>query len=143
MANWNPSWKTEVGLNHVGAYQVSGQPYASGNLDCGNAKQVEFPYVTRWFQVINREAFPVRVGFSQLGVSGSNYFTCPPSASAAPSSTGVLEAKVSEVWLYSPGNPTAKADVVAGLTSVPRGRTTVSSSTDGLLPSWSGSVGVG
>ena len=142
MAQWNPSWKAEVGLNHVGAYQVSGEPYASGALECGDAKQVEFPYVTRWFQVINREPFPVRVGFSQAGVSGSNYFTCPPSGSS-PSTTAVLETKVSEVWLYSPGHPTAKADVVAGLTSVPRLRTQVSSSTQGFLPSWSGSVGVG
>jgi hypothetical protein len=62
MAQWNPSWKAEVGLNHVGAYQVSGQPYASGNLDCGNAKQVEFPYVTRWLQVIKKPS-PCVLGF--------------------------------------------------------------------------------
>jgi len=27
------SWNLEAGLNHVGAYQVSGRPFASGSIN--------------------------------------------------------------------------------------------------------------
>ena len=52
------SWNLEPGLNNVGSYQVSGQPYASGNIDAKHGHrpggyEVTFPYVTRWFKVIN------------------------------------------------------------------------------------------
>ena len=33
MANYPVSWKMDVGVNHVPAYQVSGRPFASGNID--------------------------------------------------------------------------------------------------------------
>lgn len=138
MPNWNPSWQAKVGINHVGAYQVSGQPYASAGIECDDATVVEFPYVTRWVQVVNRDNTPLRVGFSELGVSGSNYFLCPPSSSSGPGVTPVLELKVGQLWLYSPGNPSSTADVVAGLTSIEVDRCSGSAG-----PSWSGSSGVG
>ena len=133
MANFTPSWQAHVGINHVGAYQVSGEPYATAAVDCTDAASVKFPYVTRWIQVLNKDSSALRVGFSENGVSGSNYFTVDGNEGSA-----VLELKVSEVWLYSPGNANAEADIVAGLTSIPTVRCTTD---DG--PSWSGSAGVG
>ena len=146
MANNSPTmrWPAEVGINHVGAYEVSGRPFASGNIDAGNAQKVEFPFVTRWVQIINTSAQPVRVAFSENGVSGShvkhNYFFTIPKADATnggQTDSGRLELKVSEIWLYSPGQATS-VQVVAGLTSINKNKTSGS-----LGPSWSGSIGVG
>ena len=132
MGNFTKSWHMEVGLNNVASYQVSGQPYASGSISAIEATKIEFPYVTRWVQVYNRGDSDVKVGFSEAGVSGSNYFrvTAPSGSSAR------LELKVSELWLY--GSSANAIDVVAGLTTIIPGRTTTDHGT-----SWSGSVGVG
>lgn len=139
MANQSPTiaWQREVGINHTPAYQVSGAPYAIAGTNAATAQAISFPYVTRWFTIINRSANPVRIGFSELGVSGSNYFTVDASGSAGYGTTGVLEMKVSDLWLYSPAKATL-VDVVAGLTSIDRNKTSGS-----VGPSWSGSAGVG
>ena len=133
------AWQREVGINHVGAYEVSGEPFASGNIVASNAHKVQFPYVTRWVTVINNSAQDIRVGFSENGVSGSNYFTVAKkdASNGGASSSGRLELKCSEIWLYSPG-VAGTADVVAGLTSINKNKTSGSTG-----PSWSGSLGVG
>lgn len=128
------SWKMDVGVNHVPAYQVSGRPFATGSINATTATKVEFPYVTRWLYVTNRGNGDVRIGFSQAGVEGTNYIVVGQPASGVFSSTQRLELKVSEIW-FSGSNT---VDVMAGLTSILPDR--VSGSTG---PSWSGSVGVG
>jgi len=128
------SWKMDVGVNHVPAYQVSGRPFAKGNVDASSAVAVQFPYVTRWFQVTNRSASPIKLGFSELGIGGTNYIRVDASGSSGYGVSEVYELKVSEIWLLG-GNG---IDVMAGLTSILPER--VSGSTG---PSWSGSAGVG
>ncbi len=104
MAN---SWNLEPGLNHVGAYQVSGAPFATGSINGTvdaqpmEAMHVDFPYVTRWIKVINKdETNPVRVGiFSLSGVTGSFNFlklAKHPLRMYIPDS-GVLDLKVSSI----------------------------------------------
>jgi len=133
-------WKTGVGVNHVGAYQVSGRSFASGNIDATvtNGHEISFPNLSRWFQVINRGTADCRVGFSQNGVvAGSNYFIVAKADADANGSTGtsgVLELKVASIYLSGSN----AIDVVAGLTNIDGVR--VSGSTG---PNWSGSVGVG
>ena len=134
MSNFIKSYQANVGLNHAPAYQVSGQPFASGSINAATATKVEFPYVTRWIYVVNRGGADVRVGFSQAGVEGTNYFVVGQSSGGTHQSSQRLELKVSELWISGSG----VVDVVAGLTSVPSSRTTTD---DG--PSWSGSAGVG
>lgn len=129
MSNFIKSYQANVGLNHAPAYQVSGQPFATGSINASTVTKIEFPYVTRWVYVVNRGAADVRVGFSQAGVEGTNYFVVKQSEDSQR-----LELKVSELWLTGSG----VVDVIAGLTSVPSSRTTTD---DG--PSWSGSAGVG
>ncbi len=161
MAN-NSYWTAQVGINHAPAYQVSGRPYASGDVDASDAVAVNFPYVTRWVKIINKNAFPMRVGFSEKGVSGSvssdvdgptkAYFTIPASGSMGSGLLGrygeseVLEMKVSQIWLW-PGagkNASAGVDVVAGLTTIPCNRTNMDpSSGSDVKVNWSGSNGVG
>jgi len=136
------SWKTGVGVNHVGAYQVSGAPFATGSIDTtgsATATRVAFPKVTRWFQVINRDhANAAKVGFSANGVNGvpANYFFEIGNAASSLGSTEspLYELKVSEIWLTGSG----KIDVVAGLTNIDDIRVSASAGN-----SWSGSVGVG
>lgn len=129
------SFKHEAGLNHVGAYQVSGTPFASGSIDASSAVKITFPYVTRWVQIVNNDTSnAVKVGFSSIGVQGTNYFTIGKGASSVPTSSERLEVKVTELWLYGADD----VDVVAGLTSINGRMTTTDSGT-----SWSGSSGVG
>ena len=129
------SFKHEAGLNHVGAYQVSGTPFASGSIDASSAVKITFPYVTRWVQIVNNDTSnAVKVGFSSIGVQGTNYFTIGKGAASVPTSSERLEVKVTELWLYGADD----VDVVAGLTSINGRMTTTDSGT-----SWSGSSGVG
>jgi hypothetical protein len=138
MSNFIKSYQANVGLNHVPAYQVSGQPFATGSINANTAVKVEFPYVTRWIYVVNHDGGATkhcRIGFSRTGVEGTNYFRIgPQSAAEGTQNTGRLELKVSEIWLSG----STSVDVVAGLTSIPTSRTRTA---DGS--SWSGSSGVG
>ena len=134
------SWKAEVGINHTPAYQVSGRPFASASVIYNTtARVVYLPYVSRWFQVFNRGASDLRVGFSAFGVEGGGggnyYLTVPPSGSGGFGKSDIYEMKVSNIWLYCATAGTC--DVVAGLTTIPRQRTSGS-----LGPNFSGSVGV-
>tara|TARA_R100000152_G_C6660477_1_gene99504 strand:- start:263 stop:679 length:417 start_codon:yes stop_codon:yes gene_type:complete len=135
------SWKMDVGINHVPAYQASGRPFASGTINASNAVKINFPYVTRWVQVINNGSDAVKVGFSEAGVrddtvmgGGSNYFKVSKLVSNQAGYSQRLELKVSELWLSG----STDVDIVAGLTTIPTDRTTTDTG-----PSWSGSVGVG
>ena len=136
MSNFIKSYQANVGLNHVPAYQVSGQPFASGSIDASTATKIEFPYVTRWIYVTNHDnSEHCRIGFSQAGVEGTNYLRVGPETGAeGTQSTARLELKVSEIWLSGSG----EVDIMAGLTSIPTSRVTTDSG-----PSWSGSAGVG
>ncbi len=138
------SWNLEPGLNNVGSYQVSGQPYASASIDAKHGTrpggyEVTFPYVTRWFKVINKGTTACKVGFSVTGITGSaNYFTVGKGAADLPVDSGVLELKVSSVWLSG----STDVDIIAGMTGIPAMR--VSTGTPpGAGPNWSGSAGVG
>ena len=138
------SWNTEPGLSHVGAYQVSGTPFASGSIVAlhGNRPggyEVVFPYVTRWFKIVNKDTSnDCKVAFSVSGMTGSfNFFTVPRAdadANGTVGDSGVLELKVSSVWVSG----STDVDVVAGLTNIGSSRTATSQGSN-----WSGSVGVG
>ena len=130
------SWKTSVGLNHVGAYQVSGAPFASGSISAraGTAVKITFPSVTRWIKIINNDSNDVQVGFSENGLAGTNYFTVNGTSGNEQNQTETLELKVSELYLTGSGD----IDIVAGLTNIDAKRTSTDTGT-----SWSGSVGVG
>ena len=131
------SWKMDVGINHAPAYQVSGRPFASGAIDATSATYIAFPYVTRWIYVVNTGATDCRVGFSQAGVEGTNYFTLGKKDNQTYMSSARLELKVTQLWFSGSDGPAI--DVCAGLTTIPIDRTSMGDN----LPSWSGSVGVG
>ena len=139
MSNFIKSYQANVGLNHTPAYQVSGQPFASGSIDgtTGTAVRIQFPYVTRWVQITNHDGSnELTASFSQAGLSGGNHFKIHEAQTSGKASgySPVLELKVSEMWFTG----SVDFDIVAGLTSIPASRTTTADGT-----SWSGSAGVG
>mgnify|MGYP003627534099 CR=1 FL=1 len=128
-----------VGLNNVGSYQVSGEPFASGSIRCSDpngAQCITFPYVTRWVLIVNNDTNNAcRVGFSKNGVDGlvdNFYFRVPAQSDSYVMPP--LELKVTELWISGSND----VDIVAGLTGIERQRTSGS-----IGPSWSGSFGVG
>jgi hypothetical protein len=60
-----------AGLNNVGSYQVSGQPYISGSTTLGPGQEwyCDFPYVTRRVEVVNGSNVTLRVHFNSTGSS--------------------------------------------------------------------------
>ena len=119
------SWKMRVGVNHTPAYQVSGRPFASGAMDAVEDQQViNFPYVTRWVEVVNDGSSSLKVGFGPhaFDPSNNNYFVIPSGSSSR------LEVKINRLYLSggvhtqqasaSIGGGPLGTSVVAGLTSI-------------------------
>ena len=158
----NP-WALAPGLNNVGSYQVSGTPFVTGSVvvyaSGSTATVVRFPSVTKWLQIEPVNATDgqlIRVAFSENGlygkggqgiggIPGDGYcFHIHASSSLA----RPLDFKVSEVWLMSEDASTAEVDILAGLTAIPKARTSTDQRTiNGVVeaggPNWSGSIGVG
>ena len=129
------SWKTDVGVNHVGAYQVSGRPYATGSVDCSSTREIKFPQVARWVIVVNNANSNAKVGFSANGVDGTNYFDLgKASATDVPAISPRLELKVSSIFVSG----SSDISIVAGLTNISTDKVKTSIGTN-----WSGSSGVG
>lgn len=128
----------KVGPNHVGSYQISGRPFATGSLtvpaNTAAAYEVSFPYIVIDFTVRNDNASggdDIKIGFSDTGVSGSgtNYFTLGPGDSYS----GRM--RISELYLQSSTSTPGTASVVAALTGI--------QADANYRYQWSGSVGVG
>ena len=107
-------------VNDGSAYLVSGKPYATGSLSIpaiGTTK-VEFPEVTRWIYIANRDSagsHRLRVAFTEAGLTDSSlYFEI-----LADENSGILELRTNEIWLRGDTGTVDPVDVVAGLTSIP------------------------
>jgi len=154
------SWKLAPGLNNVGSFQVSGQPYLTGAClaPASGSKSftLRFPAVTKWFHIEPTQAMlnrDLRIAFSENGLhgKGGSYVRIHASSSFC----RPLDMKVSEIWFMADDASAFTFDVVAGLTNIPSGRTgtSTSASINGLRsvngvveaggPNWSGSIGVG
>ena len=156
------SWIIPPGLNNVGSFQVSGQPFASGSClapaSGSNSLVVQFPAVTKWVQIEPHQSevnSQLRVAFSENGLhgkGGSNFRVHMSSSFRGP-----LDLKISELWFMGDVNSegTFTFDIVAGLTGIPYTRTSTETSAsaagtwvvNGVAeaggPNWSGSIGVG
>ena len=120
------------GLNSVGQYQLSGIPYASNSIDVSNSSvtEVNFPTITKFVTVVNvhsGSSSPIRVGFSELGVSTNNhYFTLDNGESY----TG--EWRLASIYISGDVAPST-ASVIAGLTMI---------EVNNLPNNWSGSTSI-
>jgi hypothetical protein len=124
----------QAGLSNVGSYQISGIPWASSSISApissGTPANVEFPFITKSIIVKNTGASggpSVKVGFSENGVKGTNYFLLAPSESFA------ADLRVTNLYVLSAGAATT-VSIIAGLTGI---------AINNLPTNWSGSVGVG
>ena len=138
------------GISYVPAYQVSAIPYATASFlvpALGDApKCVNFPLVTKFITIVNSGSEgPIRIGFSSLGVTGSEnsangvagmnyYFTLDNGDSY----TG--EWRIENIYLLSNSRVAMSASIIAGLVGISTGSTP--GFTAGTL-NWSGSTGVG
>ena len=137
------NFKYTAGLNNVGSYQVSGAPFLTSSVDATQAVKVEFPYVTSWVIIQNNahnSAMDLKVGFSQNGVEGTNYFWLynryNNSSQDRSSILPPLKLKLTEIWVSGSDD----VEIIAGLTNIPVERI------NNISPSgsnWSGSIGVG
>ena len=128
------TYNYKPGLGNAASYQVSGIPYVTGGVNALAPTVAlavcEFPLVTRWIIVHNNGATEARIGFSENGVEGTNYFTID-----AGETSPRLEVKVTEVWLSGSNNMA----VVAGLTGI-ENIAIDNSSVSPLGTNWSGST---
>ena len=120
------------GLNAVGQYQLSGIPYASASIpiDSSTVTELEFNTITKFVTVVNEHSgssAKLRVGFSSIGVAGTNHFILDNGESY----TG--DFRVSSLYLRGDSVNTT-ASVIAGLTMIER---------ENLPTNWSASDGTG
>lgn len=70
----------EAGIGSVSSYQVSGHPYLTGSLiENGVENQIEFPFVTKTFTILNTGSNTLRIHFNSTASSAnvigrSHYF---------------------------------------------------------------------
>jgi|TARA_A100001011_G_C14311303_1_gene845714 hypothetical protein len=132
------------GLGQVGAYQVSGKPFVSGNIDLSvyteGPIEINFPSVTRWIIVRNRGVSAdnskiIKVAGSANGFITGEYFRVSDdyngSGARRNATTPRMELKMTKIYLTGSSD---KVDVIAGLTGVP---------TESIRDNWSGSAGIG
>jgi hypothetical protein len=120
------------GIGNAASYQVSGIPFASSSLAVpatGTTLKIQFPQITKFITITNlTPASQMRLGFSDLGTKGTNYFLITGST------TFTTEVKAAEVFLMSNTATPLSASLIAGLTNILESE---------LQNNWSGSVGVG
>ena len=153
MANISPQYRYQNGPGHVGSYQISGIPYATGAFDVpalGAAPlAINFPNVTKYIIIQNEVTdAKVRVGFSALGVSGSaapgggakgsgNYYVLVPGENKLE----LGDIRVESIYLLADASSAVPGvSLIAGLTGI------ITGSIPGRVPgtlNWSGSAGVG
>ena len=123
----------KAGLNAVGNYQVSSIPYLNNvvaPVSTNSPLEIVFPSVTKFLVVKNTDTqnHPLRIGFSENGIHGVNYFTLSQNESFSG------EFKVTKLYLIGGSPNVVSASIVAGLTGIDASQ---------LPNNWSGSVGVG
>lgn len=124
-----PSGAYTPGINHVGAYQVSGRPFVKTvtapalSATAGNVLKVEFPYVTSWISFENASTHHVRFGFSAEGVrdNGSGNYSILHEDNH-PSPAGPFHVKCKEIYIMCDDSQTPTIHVFAGLTNIPASR---------------------
>jgi hypothetical protein len=101
-----------MGEGYVPAYQMSATPFVTASA-VTTVDSIVFPYVTRFFTVQNRGTIDLRVGFTQLGVQGTNYFTVKSG------SDYTAEIRVDRLFLSSSTGASIPYMVLGGLTGIP------------------------
>lgn len=124
------------GAGNAAEYLVSGTPYVTRSLATevpdvgGTPLKLTFPFVTRFFNIQNIGANPLRFGFSKNGVTGSitsNYIVLD----AGVTSSITYEIKTKELYFLGDGGTTG-FEIIAGLTSVDTKQFPILTGSDGF-----------
>ncbi|NBP56187.1 hypothetical protein EBU71_06580 [bacterium] len=102
-----------TGPNNTSEYMASGLPYVTQSAVTSSPFNIQFPFVTNEVTVKNNTDGILRVGFTQNGVNGSNFFTLPVSGAYS----GKL--RITDLFVRSETG-TVTCEIVAGLTTIPR-----------------------
>ena len=106
-----------AGEKYVPEYQVSGQPFLTGSTESLSsfAHRIDFPYMTQWICVSNESDTDMKIGFTETGVTGGNYYVVQASQM-----TDKLEIRARSLFVKAGGN-SKDYSVMAGLTNIPTG----------------------
>lgn len=103
------------GLNNATEFQSSALPYVVSATApaAGSPVQFQFPKVTRFITISNRDSATMSFGFTRNGVIGSNKIILLGSQSLT------LELRVRDLWVQGESGTPAYS-ICAGLTNVDR-----------------------
>ena len=107
----------QMGPNFIPAYQISAIPYVtSSTAPASGVVELDFAWVTRFIVVRNTSIAGstnvLKVGFTENGLHGSNYF------SLASGESFDAEFRVKSLFLSSSSGTSTPYTVIAGLTTV-------------------------
>lgn len=113
MSSYGLQWP-KSGPNLVGEYQISGLPFVTASQVLqGSTCHLHFPYVTRFFTILNTGTANIEFGFTQNGTNGTNKFLLW----ASQSYTGEIRTK--DLFFTAPtAGTTGSFSVMAGMTMV-------------------------
>ena len=151
-----------AGPNFTPAYQVSGIPFVTSSardeVPVASAVdgtimpiKVKFNYATRFFVVTNLGAYPLRVGFTELGIQtpnvnskaanlNANYFLIPGTGSNPGNVSPRIEVRCKELYFLSDGDGGGEHAAQKGQFSLLAGLSMIS---EGEFPVITGSISRG
>jgi hypothetical protein len=98
------------GSNCVAEYLVSAIPWVTSSVISSGITQFNFPSITQFITVSNVSGSNLRLGFTQNGIIGNNYYT------VTTSSLFSANLRITSLFLSSSGNNSV--NISAGLTTV-------------------------
>lgn len=125
----------KVGAHYSGEYQSSGLPWTTTRVYGSTPTLVDLPKVTRAFVVRNLDGTnPLRVGFTEAGLLGENFFEVPANSSER------FEIRTRRLFLSAP-TADVTGSLMAELTLIPANQFPIlsgSSSISGGGADWEG-----
>lgn len=112
--NWSPS-----GEYNVSAYQMSALPYVTSSIiSLGEVHRYDFPFVTRFVDILNRGAQAtdaIAVGFTENGIKAAfgNYITIDRGVSVNE------EIRTTTLFVSCSAGTNVKYQLLCGLTTIP------------------------
>lgn len=106
------------GLGHVPEYQASSWPWVTSSIIAsdGDVHEHNFPYVTRWLILHNKDhggSSELSFGFTANGVTGSNNYFSLHAGEMSPR----LELKCKKIFITADTNSTPY-EILAGYTAI-------------------------
>lgn len=102
------------GPNNAAEYMASGLPFVTSSTQSSTPYKISFPYVTSEIYIKVSGSSEVRVGFSEEGTQGSNYFVVGAENAGLP-----LRIRCKELYIMSHAGDNDGYSVMAAMTMIP------------------------